>query len=229
MKLYFGRGNRRLIIDTQGAVIESYREEDKEIFFDRRQMKSGKIRGGSHVCYPNFGIDTVVGLPAHGFARDVAWEVVMRDDFSVILKVDGEKPYDTVQVYLVYELLEDGLKMGLTVTNRGKDVLAFAPAFHPYFFSKQQMVSVNGKDMTNEALEKTVFLATDEVEFTTSERSFRLTGKNIHHFAVWTDYEGDYVCIEPTYSKAAFRPGLKNCKKLEVGQTFHFDAYLTVL
>lgn len=228
MKLYFGRGNRRLIIDTQGAVIESFQEKDEEIFYDRRQIRSGKMRGGSHVCYPNFGIDTVMGLPSHGFARDVLWDVVTKDDFSVILTTEGEKNYNTAHTFLVYELLEDGLQMSLTVTNMGDEKLVVAPGFHPYFATKNHEIQIDGKDFSHEKLDETIFLTQDKIYFTAGEKSFQMTGENIHKFAVWTDYEGDYVCVEPTYCANAFRPGLKHCAEILPGKTFRLRVKLTV-
>lgn len=47
-----------------------------------------------HICAPNFAYDNIYNkLPNHGFARDLAWQIIENGDNIVKLSLDGTGLY----------------------------------------------------------------------------------------------------------------------------------------
>lgn len=78
MRLYYDFEDVVLEAETEGGRIESLTDGDMQVLYPQITVNidgKEKIRGGSHPCVPNFGIDTLYGLPSHGFGRDEKWDL----------------------------------------------------------------------------------------------------------------------------------------------------------
>lgn len=198
-------------IDPLGAWLVSFRDYDsRDILFPRQTISytdgSIKQRGGSHVCLPNFGPDSEFGLAQHGFGRTLLWEVESAATDQVTLQLrGGSQQYSGLLSRLTYELTATGLVMRLQLRNEGKQPLAVAPGFHPYFQTDKDDTAVKVDD------KEFLFVDLAEMQLASADkRAFRLCGKEIvlmstlKQWAHWTDRFGDYVCIEPTMAGNAF-------------------------
>ena len=104
-------GNVAIGIDSIGGNITSFQYEGKHIFLPQQVIKEDdewKIRGGSHICFPNYGDFKETGslkLPRHGFIRDSEMElskrhvdeVVFRERFSISEGLSLEKNFPFIQ------------------------------------------------------------------------------------------------------------------------------------
>lgn len=209
MEIEIWSGTTKAIIDPQGAYLTNLSDDLGDIIFPKRIIKNEigekKTRGGCHVCLPNFGPGGESGLPQHGFARDMAWEVTDSTDSSVLLTLkNGQEGYDALESVLTYQLSDKGLLVTLEATNNGDMPLRVAPAFHPYFYAQGNEVMINGAPIKKADLVDTVFEQGDEQTVMQGNRLLTLTADNLPLWALWTDELGQYVCIEPTFDGYAF-------------------------
>lgn len=195
-------------VNTFGAYLEEFFTDDGKIFFPRMDIKIGnstKPRGGMHVCYPNFSVDDITSLPVHGFGRDNEWSTVKSSDSSIELKLCGVNGYENLVAFIKYEIKNDGLNTTLTIENNTDKPQMIAPAFHPYFYSKNQKVNIDGFSLDGKILEDSVFLEANSLTFETSDKKYEIFGDNISIFTIWTDRKNDYICVEPTYNGPSFK------------------------
>ena len=95
MKIGLKNSVASLNINTNGAYIDNFEVKGVPIFFPKVMVKIGdilKVRGGMHVCTPNFGLDKRLDtLPAHGFgsSQTVARKLSYTLLFPVCLQLDG--------------------------------------------------------------------------------------------------------------------------------------------
>ncbi len=73
--MIYKKGLVSLGINHVGGTITSFQIGDKHIFYPQQIIKENgelKLRGGSHICFPNFGTNQTSGmnLSRHGFIRD---------------------------------------------------------------------------------------------------------------------------------------------------------------
>lgn len=137
-----------LEVDQHGAYVRKLEYKGKPLFFPYTQFKDGKVRGGMHVCLPNFGPAPDQDLNQHGFGREAQWQLTTArgepDTVRCRLGVSTghrviPKRYDGLYVRLVYSVALESktntvtLSADLTVLNRGKENMNIAPGFHPYF------------------------------------------------------------------------------------------------
>jgi glucose-6-phosphate 1-epimerase len=96
------------------------------------------IRGGVPVCFPWFG--SREGLPAHGFARVTAWELVktvalpdgsVRVGLRLPQNAGGANTFRGNVEFIV--TVGDTLTMELQVTNPSAEPLSFEECLHAYF------------------------------------------------------------------------------------------------
>ena len=214
--------------NTDGGRIESLTDNGRAILYPETRLSlegQEKIRGGSHVCLPNFGLDTTFGLDIHGFGRDKRWDVVSKSPSYSTMVLMGEGDYERVRFLLSYEIGENNLRMNLVVRNEGDTNVPLAPGFHPYFPTKDRFVKIYGKEVGADELMATRFYDGDAIEFETKERKFRFETKNANRFAIWSDSD-DYVCVEPTYNGPSFTDIVEKPYDLESGEEFKMDAIL---
>lgn len=212
-------------INEEGAYVESFTFKDKEVFFDKKSLPMGdsyKIRGGMHVCAPNFSDDKLLDeLPSHGFGRDKKWEVKDYGKDYLKLELKGLGPYDKVYFEISYKLLEDGLRTELTIENKGEKSLPLAPAFHPYFATSFEDLSLRDYKIEKKDLPDSIFIETSSMEFVKADMKVEIKGsKNIGTFTLWSDFLDNYICIEPTYNGKSFLDDDLEPFYIEEGKTF---------
>ena len=212
-------------INEEGAYVESFTFKDKEVFFDKKSLPLGdsyKIRGGMHVCAPNFSDDKLLNeLPSHGFGRDKRWEVKDYGKDYLKLELTGLGSYDKVSFEISYKVLEDGLRTKLTIENKGEKSLPLAPAFHPYFATSFEDLSLRDYKIEKKDLPDSIFISADSMFFTMANREVEIKGiENIGTFTLWSDFLDDYICIEPTYNGKSFLDDNLEPFYIEEGKTF---------
>ncbi|MDR0887423.1 MAG: hypothetical protein LBM97_01910 [Candidatus Nomurabacteria bacterium] len=169
-------GNAQAEIEPLGAYVASWTIGDKPIFFQKTVL-SGKTRGGCHLCFPNFDNGDQYGLPNHGYARLVDWQIVKNTPNSVELEIIRENDlvpaeYRNLEANLIYKLAETSLEMTLKVKNNGAESLNLDPAFHPYFNNDAPLYVIHQQ--------------------------------NLPVTLVWSDNLGNYFCAEPTANGKSF-------------------------
>lgn len=206
------QGDISATIDLQGAWLTKLQAGSEDMLFPRQSFTlpdgSAKLRGGSHVCFPNFGPGGDSDLPQHGFARTSQWQVVEQSDSKVELKLDvPQGDYADVEARLTYELIDGGITMSFSATNNDTKVMPICPAFHPYFATSAQESIVQGKTYTHANLSEAVFLDGSVDGLSTDGRQYDLEQKNLPQWVLWTDMLGGYVCVEPTAIGNGFEDG----------------------
>jgi D-hexose-6-phosphate mutarotase len=206
------QGDISATIDPQGAWLTQLQISGRDILFPRQTFTlpdgSSKVRGGSHVCFPNFGPGGDSGLPQHGFARTSRWQVARQSANRVELVLEGvDGDYDDAEVRLTYELLENGIGMSLYVENQGSDVLPICPAFHPYYATTASESVVDGKHYDHTDLAEARFLNGPVEGLMTGGVRFEVRQQNLSQWVLWTDSLGDYVCLESTAVGNGFEEG----------------------
>ncbi len=87
-------------VDTIGGNITSFQYEGKHIFLPQQAMKEineWKIRGGSHICLPNYGELKQTGsinLPRHGFIRNTSMTIKKKFLHKTLFKEKFEELND---------------------------------------------------------------------------------------------------------------------------------------
>ena len=231
MNLYNNYKDLKMYISNNGAYIESLSDKGQNIIFPLTEIKledgTTKIRGGNHSCLPNFGIDDSYKLKAHGFGRSLIWEPVNKDEAVTHLFLRGIDEYSNLFTDLIYELKDNSLFMKLSLVNRGSTCLPIAPGFHPYIYSENSYIKVEGNEFTKEELIDTVFLKRNELKFETNKFKFEYECKNVNTFAVWTDFMDDYICVEPTYNGPSFKNNSSSKPyELKPNESFELEAVL---
>ncbi|MDX2776327.1 hypothetical protein PV379_03080 [Streptomyces caniscabiei] len=211
MEIELFKGETKAIIDPQGAWLTNLSDQRGDILFPKRTLQapdgSKKVRGGSHVCLPNFGSGGESGLPQHGFGRTMRWTVSEQDDASVTLLLEkGEGMYEALGSTLTYELHANQITMTLEVANGGQQPLRIAPAFHPYIAAPRgaKEVMIDNESVELDELSEAQFVTAEKQTVMTSQRTVTLKSKRLTTWARWTDQLGPYVCVEPTLGGFTF-------------------------
>lgn len=130
-------------VSLHGGHILSWRPagaEEQLYLSPRSEFTPGKaIRGGVPVCFPQFAERG--SLPKHGFARNLAWELVNQeqgaDDALAVLRLqDGEAtrrlwPHG-FELELSVRVSGRTLDVELACQNRGGEPFSFTAALHTY-------------------------------------------------------------------------------------------------
>jgi glucose-6-phosphate 1-epimerase len=211
MEIELWSGNTKAIIDPKGAWMTNLSDDRGDILFPRRMLKAvdgaSKVRGGCHVCLPNFGPGGASSQPQHGFGREMLWKEGERSDSSVRLILKrGRDEYENLSSFLTYQLESSRLDITLKVINNGGQPLRVGPAFHPYFAIQGagDFVKINGTNQPLEDLNDTLFVSGGAQELILPNRTVMLHSKGLLTWAQWTDRLGSYVCIEPTVGGYTF-------------------------
>lgn len=216
MEIELWSGNTKAIIDPRGAWLTNLSDDRGDILFPKRSLKNSegitKLRGGCHVCVPNFGPGGESGQPQHGFGREMNWTIQERTESTVALVLEhGSKGYESLRSVLRYSLGNSMVAMTLELINNGEGAVRVAPAFHPYFaIIGGTTVLLDGEKMLLEDLSETRFISGGTQELTLPNRRLILRSKHLSVWAQWTDQLGPYVCVEPTVGGYAFlnaKPG----------------------
>ena len=228
--------NSRLIaeVNTNGGYIDSLKLGDKLIFFPKVMVKIGdelKIRGGMHVCAPNFGVDETFGkLPAHGFCRDRSWKIEDSNYSAIRLSLKGEGDYEDTLFTLFYEVTNKSLFATIKIDNQSQNDKIIAPAFHPYFYADHEDFVINDIKINKDDLPNSIYSKSKCQEFRANGNHIIVKGiTNVNEFVFWTDFKGDYICVEPTYNSIAFLDKNKQTYKLGPGKDFELKIEIKIL
>lgn len=193
-------------IDPHGAYVTELSSGDRPILFTRTHI-DGKLRGGSHVCLPNFGPDEAGVLAQHGFGRTEDWELVRdQPDVKELVLPRGPGVYADLKSRLRYTLSTSDFTMQLTLHATGTEPLRVAPAFHPYFASPEdEEVYLDGERCDLSQYAGTEYTSGPTHELRIGNRTFVLHSDQLTTWALWTDQAGRYFCIEPSLIGQSFR------------------------
>lgn len=218
--------NERVLIDPNGAWVTSLTRGDTPIFFPKAELthESGtdKIRGGMHVCLPNFGPGGESDLAQHGFGRTETWTVLQQNESSVTLELKVMKRnYTGLDARLHYEITGTSLTATLSLSNNGTTPFRVAPGFHPYFALEpsEAAVTVNGELLQLDKLAGTEYREAESAELITGSQHIVMHTENLTTWAIWTDQLGNYVCVEPTFGGNRFLEAARSDEALAPGQT----------
>ncbi|MDO5755036.1 MAG: hypothetical protein Q4P28_02250 [Tissierellia bacterium] len=226
MRIYLAYGNLNMVINTEGAYIEKLTLDHRKVLEDRHEiMIDGlkKQRGGCHICCPNFGPDEKTFMQQHGFAREISWNVLASDEDMVILKTRGIQEYRDLEMYLLYQTGNRSFRMSLTLDNKSEKELPVAPGFHPYFHTKNKEFNHFGEKYSENELTRTVFVPGSNFSFSTSEFQICVKSTTIGQIALWSDFKGDYICVEPTYNGPCFTRKGNDAKILGPGEKLKME------
>lgn len=216
-------GSTKAIISTHGGYVTNLSDDRGDILFPKRTLTapdgSEKVRGGCHVCMPNFGPGGESGLAQHGYGRTSEWVVRSHSETRVELVLAGKGDYIYMESSLTYEIQEGAFQMALTLKNTGSSPLNVSPGFHPYFFTGGKPVSIDSEQFVDLA----EFAGTKFVEGTSHElvmnyRHLTLASDTLATWAEWTDGLGDYFCVEPTQNGNAFAEDMIGTDTLTPGE-----------
>lgn len=197
-------------IDPKGGYVVSLKNSKGDILFPRKiytdSSGAKKVRGGSHVCMPNFGPVATGELPQHGYGRISHWRSVFEEPDEAFLVLDtGPEPYRHVRTELHYVAHANSFEMTLSVRNYGNTVVRFAPAFHPYFaVTDAEMPVLSGAKLHLDQLADTRYFDSMTHRLELGSQTLVLESSELQRWAVWTDLLDKYVCVEPTMAGYAF-------------------------
>ncbi|MBM3210140.1 hypothetical protein FJZ39_02265 [Candidatus Saccharibacteria bacterium] len=199
-------------IALEGAYVTSLSDRSEPILYEKRTiiMANGeqKVRGGMHVCLPQFGPGgTQTSLAQHGFGRTLMWRIVDSAPQYVTLRLHDTLPqeYHALQAEITYQLTDSHeFKATLTLQNTQHSLLRVAPGFHPYFYTNGERVEVDREVMYLEELDPAHFKRSVQY-LTLQERKIALASPKLGVWALWSDNKGEYVCLEPTLAGFSFQ------------------------
>lgn len=203
-------GTTKAIVDPQGGYLTNLSDDNGDILFPKRNLTASdgsvKLRGGCHICLPNFGPGGNSGQPQHGFGRSSLWEVTDKTENSVLLTLaEGVDEYSALATVITYQLADAMLMMTCEVTNNGTVPLRVAPAFHPYFsLTGEKEVEIDDEKVLLDDLSEATFMEGGEHTLKTANRRFHLISSSLQFWAKWTDRLGKYVCVEPSLGGFTF-------------------------
>jgi galactose mutarotase-like enzyme len=234
MEVELVHGTTKAIVDPKGAYLTNLSDENGDLFYPRRNLTapdgSVKLRGGCHVCLPNFGPGGTSGQSQHGFGRTNMWEVTDKTENGIILTLAaGVGEYKDLATVLTYQLADNMILMGCEVSNNGEAPLRVAPGFHPYFsLTGESEIEIDGQKELLGDLAEAQFTEGDHHELKTAARTFTMSSTNLPVWAKWTDQLGKYVCMEPTLGGFTFLKEAPNpAEILQPGESKTYKVSIT--
>ncbi len=114
--MVYTHGLVSLSIDSIGANITSFQYDGNHIFFPQQAVKEAgelKCRGGSHICFPNFGTNSALKLklPQHGIIRNNTFsnfkerkvsKAQFIEKFGAIPLLTGKEIFESISYDFVY-------------------------------------------------------------------------------------------------------------------------------
>lgn len=143
-----------VFVAEQGAHVLSWHSGGQERLYLSPHADfdgSSAIRGGVPVCFPQF--NQRGPLPKHGFARNVAWQIVpeLSQSHEKVFQLNSDPQSLSIWPFAFKALLRvslqtDALHMELTVQNTGNQAIEFTGALHTYLsVSHISQVSLHGQ------------------------------------------------------------------------------------
>ena len=155
----------KALISLYGGQVLSYQAQSSntDLLFvsDAAYYQQGKaIKGGIPICWPWFGQDPLnQGRTAHGFARNMMWEVLeisSNNELSATIILALKDTLETQKIWpYAFNLkltitIAETLKLELETLNKSSDEFTITQALHTYFaVSDIDQVKVSGLDHKN--------------------------------------------------------------------------------
>jgi galactose mutarotase-like enzyme len=219
IELYFA--DTKAIVTSNGAYVTNLSDLDGDIFFPKRTLKapdgSEKVRGGSHVCLPNFGPGGASGQDQHGYGRTSKWKLVSSNETTAQFRLDGTGDYKGLVATVEYIVGDCVFESRLTLENTSDHAIVVAPAFHPYFSHKGSVAIDGSQQAILDDFKEAVFVAGSKHILRTDLRLMTLQSDNLPKWAQWTDQLATYICIEPTQSGFSFSEDMNRADQLAPG------------
>ncbi|CAN5146723.1 hypothetical protein BH09PAT3_BH09PAT3_7210 [soil metagenome] len=223
------------VVSLSGGWLERLDSNSKPLLYPKSSLTaadgSTKVRGGSHVCLPNFGPGGESGQNQHGFGREQVWAISDQAvDQATITLSNGPGDYADMSSELSYALRADGIIMRLTTTNNGDRALRVAPGFHPYFDlpTNTENLSVDNQSYAMTDVAEAVFLPTKPHELRIPGRNFAVQADSLPQWVLWSDGLGEYLCLDPTQAGFSFLNEASETELLMPGQTRSWSLQITV-
>ena len=204
-------------VDTErGGQIATWQVDDVELLFPDQQISTPtgeKRRGGIPILFPNAGPlpnHSIYPLKQHGFARDLAWNLISQTESSAILRLESSQetevlfPYQwTLEEHI--ELSETDLNVQLIVENRSSLPMPLAMGLHPYFrliqTEKERVeISLPTWDAKRYNWQDTLIFAQQKEVVITVPGVYKVSlqvNEPLQRWMVWSESERDHVCVEP--------------------------------
>ncbi len=232
--IFLKRGGARATINPLGGWLERLSIDGNDVLFPKSTLENAagerKVRGGCHICLPNFGPDATGNLSQHGFARESQWDVFgehTSGHISLGLHVtEGE--YSGLRALLNVRLTTSGMSLGLSIENQGQNVLSIAPAFHPYFVSHGKEGDIDGTSYSMDSLEEAQILNGAPRLVILDGQQFALQATNLATWILWSDRLAGYVCIEPTQSGFSFAEAPPSKAAVQLKPTQSWNCSMTI-
>lgn len=205
-------------IDSAGACITELSLGKDHIIFPKDLIATNldelKFRGGIPLCSPYFGLPELMdkrGMPQHGYARDVDWDIFDHGKRYVCLRhLAGEEvPYGGLEHKLGIQVVDLAhikiLATNLKLTNIGNNKLVVSPGFHPYFSGPAEFGECNqtAKNDIRTQLKDNYSIRTVRL---ISGAIVKMVAVNMPNSTVWSDLPDEYHCIEPSVLPLSTEP-----------------------
>lgn len=183
-------------INTLGAYVDNLVLHGREVLFPKTSVQVGtdtKLRGGMHVCLPQFGPDSKNHLAQHGFGRTSTWQIRYQNESDVGLRlISTAKGYENVEWLLDYSLPNENEAVAtLTVCNYGDAPVRTSPGFHPYFPAVGTQFDFNGAPYDADYIAHTEFVASpSDTHVAFDGLKLDIRTQNLPVYALWSDRNG---------------------------------------
>lgn len=203
---------RVCVLPEQGALTSVWTVCGRDILtplHEKDTPKGVRKRGGVPILFPNAGpleAKDGMNLAAHGFARELPWEITEKSDSLVVLRLADSQltrqqfPYSFV-CGLFIALEDSALRYKLVIENQGELPMPVAPGLHPYFAVPIDQVKTNmpGFNPADYAFTDVLYLPRQESIIVSAGKDYSVKmslGKHFKTLTVWSD-STEYICIEP--------------------------------
>lgn len=239
-----------VIVPERGGIVTKFEVLGKDILYcDQSTVEDpGKnIRGGIPVLFPQAGPlneGSKYPLKQHGFARNMAWEVVEEEQSLVLLQLLSSDetrsvfPFDFKLTERV-EVKDKTLLHQVSIENIGSEKMPTAFGTHPYFFipdaEKENLKTTisgfegpfkKGESFFDWGVEQTLkFANPGEFEVLLKDRVIKIkTDKNkLKHLMIWWQVDKDFVCFEPWVGDNGILLDNSKCQWINPGETISYE------
>ena len=179
------------IVPERGGIVTGWQVQGRDLLYldqERFQDPNLSVRGGIPILFPICGNlpgdryrldEKSYSLKQHGFARNLAWEVVdQKTDncASITLKLSSNEttraayPFD-FEVLFTYQLRGNSLRIDQQYTNYSAETMPFSTGLHPYFEvkDKNQLRFDIPATMYQDQKQRAVLPFSDSFDFTQPE------------------------------------------------------------
>ena len=224
----------RMSILTDGAYISTLELGGQTILFPRTSLSINgiaKLRGGMHVCLPQFGPAAHTDLTHHGFGRTSEWLLSQYNQTHATLTLQSSH---THYQHITWQLdccltSEYEAWFCLKAVNHGTESVRIAPGFHPYFLAQLTPFQLGSIDYDSQTLLKPTFVSAESTVILDNRLHLSLEQENLPIYALWSDRADAYTCIEPTVAGDALLSPATEQQWLHTNESKHYALRIRLL